>query len=259
MLGGDSALLTEGEPVESHELFNKLISKKTITGEDGQEESELKYLIFIKEIRNSDPDLFEKIKRLPKKARTAKNHIELKNSLLTYFRRGKIQKFYISNMLSESLELDFLLAAKILESDLEESKTNIDDNFYTLLDKNKLEFINSTIDEPIEPIKKKGKDTSRDLLKVLKITLKNSQKFTDEQEEYIKKLIIRLEEGSIPKQTIKEVLHSLEKINKELPNPLKVLAVIQTSIPVKLLEGHYIESSSQGLNKREVILSMYFK
>lgn len=48
LLGGDAALLTEGEPVTSHELFNRLISKETLTGEDDMEESELKYLNIIK-------------------------------------------------------------------------------------------------------------------------------------------------------------------------------------------------------------------
>ena len=72
LLGGDAALLTEGEPVGSHELFNRLVSKKTITGEEEGETSELKYLTLIKNIRDHDPDLFEKIKRLPKKARSGK-------------------------------------------------------------------------------------------------------------------------------------------------------------------------------------------
>ena len=72
LLGGDAALLTEGEPIGSHELFDRLVSKKTITGEDEGETSELKYLTLIKDIRDNDPDLFEKIKRLPKKARSGK-------------------------------------------------------------------------------------------------------------------------------------------------------------------------------------------
>jgi superfamily II DNA or RNA helicase/HKD family nuclease len=39
LLGGDAALLTEGEPVTSHELFNRLISKQTLTGEVDMGES----------------------------------------------------------------------------------------------------------------------------------------------------------------------------------------------------------------------------
>ncbi|HOT74096.1 MAG TPA: helicase-related protein, partial [Anaerohalosphaeraceae bacterium] len=69
LLGGDAELLTEGEPIGSHELFNRLISKQTLEGEEGAEESELKYLQVIRSIREKEPDLFETIKYLPKKAR----------------------------------------------------------------------------------------------------------------------------------------------------------------------------------------------
>ncbi len=68
LLGGDAELLTEGEPIGSHELFDRLTSKKTLEGDDEAEESELKYLHTIREIREKDPDLFETIKHLPKKA-----------------------------------------------------------------------------------------------------------------------------------------------------------------------------------------------
>ena len=72
LLGADARLLTEEEAPESHELFGRLVSKKTVVGEDEGEESELKYLKIIQKIRDKNPDLFKKIKRLPKKARTAK-------------------------------------------------------------------------------------------------------------------------------------------------------------------------------------------
>lgn len=100
LLGGDAELLTEGEPIGSHELFNRLISKQTLEGEEESVESELKYLHMIKEIRDKAPDLFEKIKHLPKKARTAKQHCKTLtgsstlSGLITYFRRGKLQKFF---------------------------------------------------------------------------------------------------------------------------------------------------------------------
>ncbi|MDA3871257.1 MAG: hypothetical protein PF551_02760 [Candidatus Marinimicrobia bacterium] len=37
LLGNDARLLTDGEVIESHELFNRLTSKKTIIGEDDSE------------------------------------------------------------------------------------------------------------------------------------------------------------------------------------------------------------------------------
>ncbi|MBI4359752.1 MAG: helicase, partial [Candidatus Jacksonbacteria bacterium] len=41
MLGSDARLLTDGEEIKSHDLFQRLNSRKTITGEDEQEETEL--------------------------------------------------------------------------------------------------------------------------------------------------------------------------------------------------------------------------
>jgi len=73
LLGADAQLLTEGEAIESHELFNRLISKKTITGEDEGDESELKYLQVIRGIRDTDPDLFEKSNDCQRKREQLKN------------------------------------------------------------------------------------------------------------------------------------------------------------------------------------------
>ena len=256
LLGGDAAILTEGEPVSSHELFNRLISKETVLGEEETEESELKYLNIIKEIREKKPKLFERIKHLPKKARSSKKDGEFKNSLLTYFRMGKIQKFFIANKEEESQEIDFITAAKIFECLPREKRRKLSKNFYNLLDKNKKAFVDATTEEYEITLKKRGRDSGMRVLKILKATLKNSQKLTDKQEEYLKKVITRLEEGSIPKKTIQKTLKALNELNSDLTNPLKVLATIQRNIPDKLLESHYSEYRRFS-GKREVILSLY--
>jgi len=102
LLGNDARLLTENEEIESHELFNRLTSKESIIGEDEGQESDLKYLKIIKDIREDNPDLFAKIKSLPKKARTARIYKQKSNSLLTYFRKGKLQNFFMIAQQQES-------------------------------------------------------------------------------------------------------------------------------------------------------------
>src|SRR5258705_70912 len=72
MLGADARLLTEGEEIVSHDLFARWNSKKTITGEDEDEETELRFLTEIRTVRDKQSDLFERIKRLPKKARSTR-------------------------------------------------------------------------------------------------------------------------------------------------------------------------------------------
>jgi len=257
LLGGDAELLTEGEPIGSHELFNRLISKQTLDGEDDTGDSELKYLHTIKEIRDKDPDLFEKIKRLPKKARTSKHHTKQANSLITYFRKGKLQKFFLATINSEVKELDFISAAQLLESNPDEPKKKLPEQFYGLLDKNKEAFILATTEElPIQR-QRGGRDNAANILKIIKATLKNTQKLTEDQELYLKRVLTQLEEGGLPKQTAKQTLKALDDLKNEIINPFKVLAVLQTHIPAKLLEGHYAEQNPAIFGKREVILSLY--
>jgi hypothetical protein len=257
LLGGDAALLTEGEPINSHELFDKLISKKTITGEDEEETSELKYLSIIKAVRDNNPELFEKIKRLPKKARSGKLINQESDSLVTYFRKGKIQKFFISGNDQNASELDFISTADILTTDPEEKRRKISVIFFDLLGKNKSAFIEATIEDAITNQTHKGQDSAIRILRILKAVFKDTKKLTEEQEEYLEKVKAQLEEGGFPKQTTKVTLRALENLKMELSNQFKVIAVLQAQIPSRLLESHYIEDYPRSTGTREVILSMY--
>jgi len=262
LLGGDASILTEGEPVTSHELFDKLLSRKTLTeGED--EESELKYLKIIQNIRNNEPDLFEKIKHLPKKARSSRHYqtsfIEQTSpgSLLTFFKKGKLMKFYLSNY-DKTFELDFLNAAKILECHRDEPKAKLPlKSYYELLDKNKFQFYNSTSEEIIKKPVHRGSDISVRLLKILKAVQKNSKQLTDEQEEYLKKLIENLNSGAIPKAIVQKAFKKLERNKSELQYPLKVINILENDIPPTFLKKHFAETPVSTENKREVILSLY--
>jgi len=259
LLGADARILTEGEPVGSHELFNRLISKKTITGEDETEESALKYLNAIKEIRDQNPDLFEKIKRLPKKARTARKHKDKNDFLLTYFRKGKIQKFYKSDKNKESEELDFLSAAKMFETESNTKKENIKNDYYKFLEGNKKAFEFATTEEVIETQSRAGRDSAIELARILKSKeIKNYKGFTEDDENYLKQVIKELEEGGLPKQTSKRIIKELEKELKKGINPLRVLAILKMNIPSEFLQETIIQSSAQTSGPREVILSEYF-
>lgn len=267
LLGGDAELLTEGEPIGSHELFDRLTSKKTLEGDDEAEESELKYLQVIRDIRENDPELFEKIKHLPKKARTAKpfpqnvlpgEQESMRDALITYFRRGKLQKFFMAHgKQAAARELDFMTAAALLESSPQEQKVKLPEAIYDLLDKNKEAFVLATTEEMVEPRRRGGRNSAANILRILKATLENTQKLTDDQELYLRKVLKQLEEGGLPKQTTKNTLKALNELGNELVNPFKVLATLQTYIPDRLLQSHYSEHGPFVTGKREVILSLY--
>lgn len=270
LLGADAQLLTEGEAIESHELFNRLISKKTITGEDEGDESELKYLQVIRNIRDKDPDLFEKVKQLPKKARTAKRHDGKENQLLTYFRKGKLHKFFLVGNGGPE-EVDFITGAKILEAEEKEAREKLGADFYNKLEKNKQAFTFATTEEDVKLRGVRGgRDSATQVLKILKAVFRDTRQLTEDQIDYYKKVMQQFEEGAIPKQTAKTVN---KELNKELSsreiacdisrdgqgrlNPLKVLALLQNNIPSEFLESHIAESAAHTFGPREVILSEY--
>jgi len=253
MLGADARLLTEGEEIKSHDLFTRLTTKQTITGEDESEESELKYLQIIRNIRDKEPDLFEKIKRLPKKARTARLYDKATTQLLTYFRKGKLQKFYLSNDKSTQ-ESDFLLAARQLEVGRDTHRTELGNDFYELLIQNKDAFQLATTEEVQETKMRGGRDSATFVLKILKSNqIKHFKGYTEDDEFYLKDLTRLIEEGGLPKQTTKTLVNELSKET----NPLKILAILKTNVASEFFKETVAENSAQTSGPREVILSEY--
>ena len=250
ILGEDAAYLTDGEEVSSYELFKRINSKEIIEGEES-EESELKYLSEIRSIRDNNPDLFEKIKHLPKKARSAKIHSVDKESVLTFFRKGKLRKMFISNEESTK-ELDFFQAAEILKSNKDTKREKIGQNYYTYLDKNKDAFKASLIEDIQEVKTKGGKSNDVRLQSIIKAILK-MKGFTEDDEDYLKKVLNLLEEGTLPKQTAKNIINKIGKEN----NHLKIYAIIKKNIPDTFFKTPISELPGQTSGPREIILSEY--
>ena len=250
MLGNDARLLTD-EEVKSHDLFTKLTSKKIITGEDEEDDTELRYLTFLREIRDKNPDLFEKIKKLPKKARTAKKYSGSGNSVLTFFRKGKLRKIFMTNR-GIAGEIDFVKAAKLLESEKELKREKLDAEFYKHLELNKKEFDAVFIQEADEPKSAGGRSQEGKLIKIIKAIIK-AKEFTDEDEEYLQEVLRLLKEGGIAKATIKRIV---KEIGNEI-NPLKILAKVKSGISPSVFQGTFAKSSADISGPKEVILSEY--
>ena len=264
MLGADARLLTEGEEVKSFDLFAKLTSKKTITGEDEEEESELEYLTEIRQVRDKEPELFARIKRLPKKARSTRRVPSAPDgllqefpSLMTYFRQGRLDKFYLAKQAAnDSTELDFLTAVKVLKpADKSEKRQTIAQDFYFLLDRNKNAFVAATSPENDDAIPShKGATNDAYILKRLKAReIRHYHGFTEDDELYIKQVMQLLTDGALPRPTTKTVADALRK---EI-DPLKVLGILKRDIPSEFFQATRAQRSFQSLSPREVILSSY--
>ncbi|MBI4449992.1 helicase [Candidatus Uhrbacteria bacterium] len=256
LLGADAPLLTEGDPVSSHELFSRINAREVITGEDETEESALKYLHAIKDVQENDPDLFEAVKRLPKKARTARRLPEHHDALLTYFRKGRTQKFFLGQD-ATAAELDFMAAAELLEADARTPRQPIPQAMYDLLDVNKRACDAATTEE-VAPTTRGTQSAAAKLLRLLKAVADDTRRFTEEDEEYWRLVQQQLEEGGLPRHTVTEAYREVERALHDGPDAYHVLAALQKRIPDTLLQQHLAERTTRHIGPREVILSEYF-
>jgi len=254
LLGNDARLLTEGEEIKSNELFDKLSSKETIIGEE-EEESELKYLIIIKDIRDKNTELFSQIKNLPKKSRSARRLSEQSGNLLTYFKKGNLDKFVISGM-TETLELGFLDAIKLFECDKDTKRVNIPSSFYEQIKMNKKYFEEITMEEIGMSLETRTGALDRKILKRLNSnTVKRFDGFTQEQEEYIEVVKTKIDEGALPKNLAKRIWKKM----RDMMEPLEIVKLLQKEISPNLLKDTQSQAKESISNEKEVILSEYFE
>jgi len=180
-------------------------------------------------------------------------------ALLTYFRQGKLDKFFLGASGSQpAAELDFMTAAKILKpADLKETLQSIPRKFYDLLDKNKGAFVSATTADAEQAASlHRGSPNDAYILKRLKDkAVRRCQQFTEDDEEFVGKVIRLIEDGSLPKASAKKVAGSLKK-PENLP-PLKVLAVLRRDVKHEFFQGNPAANASQALAPREVILSSF--
>jgi superfamily II DNA/RNA helicase len=212
ILGEDAKYLSDGEEFGSQELFNTLNSKTAYTGEDGEGDSELKYLEMMRKIRDEQPDLFEKIKNLPKKAHSGFKKEKIESELLiTFFRISKLKKFYLNDQI-KSREITFFDAVKELECNPETLRAKRPDNYFHLKDTNKVRFeLDTTVGD--EDTKGSG---GRSNAKYIETRLKdkyfkNFKGFTDSNDEFINGVKEMLAQGTIAKKTAQLIKNELEK------------------------------------------------
>ena len=258
-LGEDARYLTDEEVVSSHELFGdtlykKLTSKNTYQQEDEDYKSELEFLKFIRDIRDNDPYLFEKVKRLPKKARSGKSDSYDSDGLITFFRKGKLKKFMFTDG-KKAEEVPFFDAVNIFKCEPEIMRQSVPKVYYDFLKKNKDQFDQITSDEIEEPERSPGgRSNEQYVIDTLKSNeMQHYTSFTDDDEEFIQVVLEKYNEGVIPKNISKRIK---QKIETEA-EPLKILAVLKREIPDRLLGIRHSGGSEGFLSKREVILSEY--
>ena len=153
MLGADARLLTEGEEIKSHDLFARLNSKKIITGEDGDEESELEYLGEIREVRDKQPEPLRPDQAAAEEGPLNPIALPTRTAPCTAasrlcsptFGMAAWTSFTSRAALTEPVELDFLAAVKLLKpADKRRSDRRSPPTSTTCWTKNKAAFAAAT-------------------------------------------------------------------------------------------------------------------
>lgn len=253
ILGEDAKYLSDGEEIGSQELFDTLNRKSAYTGEEDQGDSELKYLEMMRKLRDEQPDLFEKIKRLPKKARSGRKiDGNAANELITFFRLGPLKKFYL-NRGGESSEVTFFEAANLLECAPDTPRHPIPADYYHWLETNKQRFAQDSLQEEDQVSGGGGRSNVSYIEKRLKDKVfRNCQKFTDTDEEFVDGVKRLISQGLMAKKTAQTIKSAFEKTL----DPLEMVAIMRKHI--RSIEATTPNISVQPAGKqREIILSGY--
>ena len=254
-LGEDAKYLTEEEETTNHKLFgenfyDKVTNKDTYNEDESEENSDLKYIKILEDIRDNDNELFNKVKYFPKKSRTARKIKADKNSVITFFRKGPLERFYLSDG-ETTVNLGFEDAVKYFECDKNCEKQTVPHEFYHLLQANKDEFFKPNEEDDIQ-VKKTGGSSNHKYVRLrIDFAIKEGR-LTDVQEDYMKKILALYDKGKIINEISKSIKDAIEK---ELDS-VKVYQIIKNNIPETYLTNKTEVKKDENIHT-EIILSEF--
>ena len=253
-LGEDAKYLSEEEEVESYnlrgeQLYRTLKSKETFNEED-EESPELKYISILRDIRDKKTELYARIAELPKKIRTARFNEDITaDSLVTFFRKGKLRKFCITKG-DASVEIPFDEAVKYFECTPQEKVKNLPSEYFDFLAKNK-ELFGQPIDtEPM--MVRKGRSKMDKIVKDLKGLL-NCPKYTQDEKAYLQTVINAFGNRKIAEAIAKNLSNFFESEFDDI----KLLAGIKSIVPDIYLYQDDKNKPGNPAQKREIVLSEF--
>ena len=250
-LGEDSQYLSDQEIVSSQKLFTDLT--ENLDGEEESTNPELAYLAVIRQIRDTDKKLFERIKRLPKKAKTGRYSDLIQNTAtITFIRKGALKDFFITG--DATTQISFIEAVKYLECEPDELRINVGSAYYNHYEDNNTAFDTTLVQDEIIEVGKaplKGND-----LKVVQYlrAMMHEPTLTDEQEDVINRIRQAYENGDIPQNITKDIIKEVKSV-KDLGS---MYFVITNMIPDQYLY-HRRDAVLHTEGEKQVILSCYLK
>ena len=248
-LGEDFKYLSDDEITSPQKLFADL-NQDLDASEEGTN-PELAYLATIRRVRDNDAALYARIKRLPRKAKSAKYFSIGEDTTLTFIRKGALKTFFATNE-SETRQLTFMEAIRYIESGIDEVRASIGSRYYDHLSINSAAFDAMMLsDEEITLEKPMVTGNDAKVIKVLKALLADGR-LTDQEESKVLTLITRWEFGEIPAKVSKEVVKAV----KFAADSLELYHAIMRIVPDTYLEERQEKKAIIDSGK-EIILSCY--
>lgn len=253
-LGEDYKYLSDEEEVSAQKLFSNLSRDLDDDAEDSIN-PELEYLAIIRNVRDINPELFNKVKRLPLKAKTAKAHEALDNDYtLTFLRKGALKAFFrAATDEFTPKQLSFMDAIKIIECEPDEPKLRVAGPYYSQLKFNSNAFDDMLIaEEEISLEKPMVTGNDKKVINALK-GIKNNATLTSIEEDRVDILIKRCENGELPAKITKSIVRVLNLSHKDL---IELYHTVMYNIPDSYFEDTK-ETKSFVNGQKEIILSCY--
>ena len=252
-LGEDYKYLSDEEEVSSQKLFQDL--NKDLSEDEEGANPELAYLAVIRQIRDNDAALFEKIKRLPKKAKTGRYSDKVKDeATISFIRKGYMKTFFMAEE-KETKQISFMDAVGYFKCEPDEERISVGKNYFDHYDANNEAFdISLTEEDVITTGRTAVGANDQKMIRYLRALLTTIKTFTDEQEEKLKRMIEVWENGDVPAADTKNILKSI----KNVEDGVEAYYKIAEQLDDKYFEGRkQIKLKQDG--EKQVILSCYMK
>lgn len=250
-MGDDYKFLSDEEDPSPHKLFQDMSRDLS---EEEEASPELAYLAKIRAVRDNEPELFQKIKHLPRKSKTGRASQEVHaESVVTFVRKGALKSFFLADG-KTAQGISFLEAMQVLACEPSESQLPVAASYYDLYQANSKAFDASLEEEDIiAPQKATLRGNDKMIHGTLKAVLACGQ-LTDEQEALAARILQAIENGDIPQRVAKDIAKAL----KTASNPIAAFAVIREGIDAVYLQERKEAILPQG-GVKEVILSCFLQ
>jgi hypothetical protein len=191
---------------------------------------------------------------LPRKAKAGK-YSDRTNSCatITFLRKGYLKMFFKTEY-DTTEGISFINAISFIQSPKDEMRIGAGEYYYDHLEKNKAAFDNKLIEEDevvFEKATLAGNDAK--MIKLLK-ALTKCQKFTEEQDENLQKMLDLWQNGEISSALTKEILKDIKNID----DPVQTYFEIFDRIPDRYFVGRGKRKHDTN-GEKQVILSCYLK